>query len=108
MVAFYLSRHLNSCGQIRTDHPIFNASDSPRISSSSSDLYGQPKLVDHVLLLHSNLFMCMFLTLQNTSLQAYVIAERINHSGGYGLEIPFPIPIFNLKQYHFSQAVVTK
>ena len=107
-VAFYLSRHLNGCGQIRTDHPILNASDSPRISSSSSDSYGQPKLVDHVLLLHSNLFICMFLTLPNTSLQAYVIGERINQSGGYGLEIPFPIPIFNLKQYHLPQAVVTK
>ena len=107
-VAFYLSHHLNACGQITTDHPILNASDSYRVSSSSSDSYGQPKLVDHMALLHSDLFMCMFLTLPNTSLQADVIGERINQSGGYGLEIPFPIPIFNLKQFLLSEAVVTK
>ena len=49
--------------------------------------YRQPKLVDHVPLLNSYVI-SMFLRLQNTSVQAEVIGERINWGGGYGLEIP--------------------
>ena len=62
---------------LRCRNDVENEHDVHAVAFEKENSNGQPKLIGHVSLLHSKVI-STFLTLPNTSVQAQMIAERIN------------------------------